>query len=144
MNRFLASCIAVPLLLLSCRGNAQETATSKSSSIVVERTFWVKAGKERQFAMLFDRTQLPRLKALLTEHQIVSFSTATPLIHTGNDQWAFLVRIKWSNWDAFAKDASLRPDQKPNPTLTYEQALFGDLVTDRKDTVIQEENYGAN
>lgn len=142
MNRLFAFCLVIPFLLLSGRGVAQEA--TKPSGIVVERTFWVKAGKEKQFATLFDRTQLPRLKALLGDHQILSFSTAAPLIHTGNDQWAFRVRIKWSSWDAFTRDASARGDQKSNPTLAYEQALFGDLVTDRKDTVIQEDNYGAN
>lgn len=143
MNKFLAACLAIPLLLLSSRAIAQEAA-AKPAGVVIERTFWVKAGKERQFATLFERTQLPRLKALLGEHKIVSFSTASPLIHTGNDQWAFRVTVKWTSWDAFAKDASAHVDQKSNPTLTYEQALFGDLVTDRKDTVIQETNYGAN
>ncbi|MBS0199391.1 MAG: hypothetical protein JSR70_02980 [Proteobacteria bacterium] len=143
MNRLFASCLAIPLLLLPCLGMAQEPVVTKPAGVVVERTFWVKAGKERQFAMLFDRTQLPRLKALLNDRQITSFSTASPLIHTGNDQWAFRVRIRWSSWDAFAKDASARVDQKSNPTLTYEQALFGDLVIDRKDTVIQEDNFGA-
>lgn len=141
MNRLAAFRLALPLLLLSCRSVAQEAP--KPAPVVVERTFWVKAGKERQFAMLFDRTQLPRLKALLGNRQIVSFSTAAPLIHTGNDQWAFRVTIKWSNWEAFAKEASAPADQKSNPTLTYEQALFGDLVIDRKDTVIQEDNYSA-
>lgn len=142
MNRPFMSCVATLLLLLSSHSIAQEAA--KPAGIVVERTFRVKAGKEKQFATLFDRTQLPRLKALVGDHQIVSFSTATPLIHAGNDQWAFRVKIKWASWEAFTRDASARPDQKSNPTLTYEQALFGDLVIDRKDTVIQEDTYGAN
>lgn len=143
MNRFFASCLAISFLLPSSLGIAQEAAP-KPAGIVVERTFWVKAGKEKQFATLFDRTQLPRLKALVGDHQVISFSTATPLIHTGNDQWAFRVKIKWASWEAFTRDASARTDQKSNPTLTYEQALFGDLVIDRKDTVIQEDTYGAN
>ncbi|MBS0227020.1 MAG: hypothetical protein JSS25_11840 [Proteobacteria bacterium] len=143
MNRFPVSCFAITLLLLSSRSPAQEVA-AKPTGIVVERTFWVKAGKEKQFATLFERTQLPRLKALLGDHQITAFSTASPLIHTGNDQWAFRVKINWASWEAFTRDASARPDQKSNPTLTYEQALFGDLVIDRKDTVIQEDTYGAN
>lgn len=142
MNKLIASGLAILLLLLSSHGLAQEPA--KPAGIIVERTFWVKAGKERQFATLFDRTQLPRLKALLGDRQILSFSTASPLIHTGNEQWAFRVKIKWASWEAFTKDASSHADQKSNPTLTYEQALFGDLVTDRKDTVIQEDTYGAN
>ncbi len=130
------------LLLLPLAGMAQETP-KPAAGVVVERTFWVKPGKERQFATLFDRTQLPRLKALLGDRQVVSFSTATPLLHTSNEQWAFRLKIKWSSWDAFAKDAAAHADQKVSSTQSYEQALFGDLVIDRKDTVIQEDIYSA-
>ncbi|PNS09741.1 hypothetical protein [Solilutibacter silvestris] len=142
MKTILSSFIGLLLLLLPLSGIAQDTP--KSTGIIVERTFWVKPGKERQFATLFDRTQLPRLKALLGEHQIASFSTASPLLHTSNEQWAFRVKIKWSSWEAFAKDASSHADQKVGSTQSYEQALFGDLVADRKDTVIQEDLYGTS
>src|SRR5580765_1491192 len=104
MNRIPLFFIGALLLLPAFSSVAQEAP--KAPGIVVERTFWVKPGKERQFATLFDRTQLPRLKSLLGERQIVFFSTATPLLHTSNDQWAFRVKIKWSSWDAYAKDAS--------------------------------------
>ena len=141
MNRLLATCLAILLLLPTARAVAQDA--TKPSPFVVERTFWVKAGKEKQFATLFDRTQLPRLKALLGDRQILSYRTASPLIHTGNDQWAFRVTVKWVSWDAFARDASTHADAKSNPAMTYEQALFGDLVIDRKDTVVTEDAYGA-
>ena len=142
MNRFFASCLILPSLLLSGQAVAQQAA-AKPSGIVVERTYWVRPGKEKQFAMLFERTQLPRLKTLLDGHQILSFSTAAPLLHTSNEQWAYRLKVKWISWDAYATDALARNDQKSNSTLTYEQALFGDLVIDRKDTVIQEDNFGA-
>lgn len=141
MNKILPPFFITILLLLPLSGIAQEAP--KTAGIVVERTFWVKPGKERQFAMLFDRTQLPRLKSLLAERQIMSFSTATPLLHTSNEQWAFRLKIKWSSWDAFSRDAAAHADQKTGSTQSYEQALFGDLVIDRKDTVIQEDTYGA-
>lgn len=141
MNRLLASCLALLLLLPTVRAAAQDA--TKPSPVIVERTYWVKAGKEKQFATLFDRTQLPRLKALLGDRQILSYRTASPLIHTGNDQWAFRLTVKWASWDAFAKDASAHADGKSNPSLSYEQALFGDLVIDRKDTVVTEDAYGT-
>ena len=133
--------LALSLLLAAAPVFAQ--AEAPAPQITVERTYWVRSGKEQQFIALFNRTQLPRLKSLVAAHKIASFSTSAPLLHTSNDQWAFRVTIQWTSWDAFSTDASATPihDSKRDDGASYEQSLFSDLVTDRKDTVVREQTY---
>jgi len=132
------------LVLAAAPAFAQSEA---SPQVTVERTYWVRPGKEQQFIALFNRTQLPRLKTLVDDHRVASFSTTAPLLHTSSDQWAFRVTIQWASWDAFSKDASTpaspRGDAKRDDGAAYEQSLFNDLVTDRKDTVVREQSYHA-
>ena len=120
-------------------------APARPAPFVVEQTYWVKPGKEREFATLYARTGLPRLQSLQRDGKILWFRTTVPRFADGNDQWDCRVTIGWRDAD----DAASYPDLAPLPGATaapssgtsFEQQMLGELLVDRRETLIQETSY---
>ena len=122
-------------------------APARPTPFVVEQTYWVKPGKEREFATLYARTGLPRLQSLQRDGRILWFRTTMPRFADGNDQWDCRVTIGWRDAD----DATSYPDLTPLPSATsapasgpsFEQQMLGELLVDRRETPILETGYAS-
>lgn len=137
MKSAIALLLLLPLLAVA--------APTRPAAFIVEQTYWVKPGKEREFATVYARTALPRLQALQRDGKILWFRTTVPRFADGNDQWDCRVTIGWRDAD----DATSYPDLTPLPSATgapsggasFEQQMLGELLVDRRETPVVETGY---
>ena len=136
------------LVLLALPVAAIAASNTRSAPFVVEQTYWVKPGKEREFAALYARTGLPRLQALAKDGRILWFRMTTPRFPDGNDQWDCRVTIGWRDADTASSYPDLvAPTQgsgtTPSSGASIEQQLLGELVVERRETPILETGYAG-
>lgn len=138
--------IRVAFLLLALPVAAMAAPNARSAPFVVEQTYWVKPGKEREFATLYARTGLLRLQALAKDGKILWFRTTVPRFPDGNDQWDCRVTIGWRDADTASSYPDLVPMQTPGTTPStgpsFEQQMLGELLVERRETPIAETGYG--
>ena len=137
--------IRLALLLLALPIAAIATPSTRSVPFVVEQTYWVKPGTEREFATLYARTGLLRLQALAKDGKILWFRTTVPRFPDGNDQWDCRVTIGWRDADTASSYPDLAPVQTagttPSTGPSFEQQMLGELLVERRETPISETGY---
>jgi hypothetical protein len=132
----------IPLAFLLCTLPMAALAAPPPTPFVVEETYWVKPGKEREFATLYARTALPRLQALEKDGRILWFRMTVPRFPDGNDEWDCRVTIGWRDVDSATSYPDLTPTQPPSVSAakgpSFEQQMMGELVVERRTTAIVE------
>jgi hypothetical protein len=137
----------IPLAFLLCAlpATALASPAPRSAPFVVEQTYWVKPGKEREFAALYARTGLPRLQALEKDGRILWFRMTVPRFPDGNDEWDCRLTIGWRDADSATSYPDLAPLQNAGTGATkgpsFEQQMLGELVVERRETPIVETGY---
>jgi hypothetical protein len=110
---------------------------------VVEQTYWVKPGKERQFVSLYRRTELPRLQREKQAGRVLWIRLSEPLLFSKNEQWDLRVTVAWgSSADAltFADRNSAEASQGGNQRESIEETLRRDLVENHEETLVLEQS----
>jgi hypothetical protein len=110
---------------------------------VIEQTYWVKPGKERQFVSLYRRTELPRLQREKQAGRVLWIRLSEPLLFSKNEQWDLRVTVAWgSSADAltFADRNSAEASQGGNQRESIEETLRRDLVENHEETLVLEQS----
>lgn len=127
----------IPFLLLAFAlaplGAVAQSAPAARAPFVVEETFSIKPGKELQFIGLFEKTQVPLLRAKMKEGSILWMRLSRPSFNAANSQWDLRVTVAW-------RDADSATDQIPQskPQLTVEQQIMEELIVERSDIPVKE------
>jgi len=140
----------IPLAFFLCALPVTTLAAGATppTAFVVEQTYWVKPGKEREFAALYARTGLPRLQALEKEGRILWYRMTLPRFPDGNDEWDCRVTIGWRDADSATSYPDLATQQNVGASTSkgpsFEQQMLGELVIERRETPIVETGYAGN
>ncbi|HZX79803.1 MAG TPA: hypothetical protein VFE72_02470 [Lysobacter sp.] len=123
-------------LLLLAALTWPSASIAQDTPVVVEKTFWVKAGKERQFAALFQRTELQRLLKEKQAGRIRWLRVTEPALAGGSAGWDLRVTVAWSGYDDMLKDAAGATERQSHASI--EDMLRGDLVEEQSEVLIKE------
>lgn len=137
----------IPLFLLSLAlaplgATAQQGAVARAP-FVVERTYWLKPGKELQFIGLFEKNRVPLLQAKVKEGEILWMRLAKPQFNATNEQWDLRITVAWRDADSAMERISQAKEQasKEAQRVAMERQIMEELVVERTDVPIQE--WGA-
>jgi hypothetical protein len=137
----------IPLFLLSLAlaplgALAQQGAVARAP-FVVERTYWLKPGKELQFIGLFEKNRVPLLQAKVKEGEILWMRLAKPQFNATNEQWDLRITVAWRDADSAMERISQAKEQasKEAQRVAMERQIMEELVVERTDVPIQE--WGA-
>jgi hypothetical protein len=127
----------VPLLLLAIAlapldAVAQQAPVARAP-FVVEQTYWIKPGKELQFLGLFEKTQVPLLRAKMKDGRVLWVRLSTPGFNAANDQWDLRVTVAWRDPDSAM--GQILPAKAP---LTLEQQIMEELIVEHTDVPVQQ------
>lgn len=136
--RFIA--VLVPFLALLPLGAIAQQGPAVRTPFVVERTYWIKPGKELQFIGLFEKNGVPLLQAKVKEGSVLWMRLARPQFNAANEQWDLRVTIAWRDADSAMERISQARAQlaKDTPRLAMEQQIMEELVLERTDVPVQE------
>jgi hypothetical protein len=67
---------------------------------VVEQTYWINPGKELQFLGLFEKAQVPLLRAKIKDGSALWARLSKPVFNTANDQCDLRVTVAWRDPDS--------------------------------------------
>ena len=109
---------------------------AQDTPVVVEKTFWVKAGKERQFSALFQKTELQRLLKEKQAGRIRWLRVAEPTLAGGNGGWDLRLTVAWSSYEDMLKDAAGAAERQSRASI--EDMLRGDLVEEQSEVLVRE------
>ena len=82
----LAALLALSLALAPLGAIAQQAPVARAP-FIVERTDWIKPGKELQFIDLFEKNQVPLLQAKMKQGGVLWMRLSRPQFNATNDQW---------------------------------------------------------
>lgn len=137
--------ILVPALLMLASAAQSATAQEPAGpdqSFVVEQTYWVKPGTEKQFLLLYRKTDLPRLQQEQKDGGILWLRISEPLLASGNEQWDLRVTIAWKSpaaARAFAQGNSGDGLPAESRRGSIEEALRRTLIENRTETLVIEQ-----
>ena len=100
---------------------------------VVEQTYWIKPGKELQFSGLFEKTQVPLLRAKIKDGRALWVRLSRPHFNAANEQWDLRVTVAWRD-----ADSAIERDPKAKAQLAMEQQIMEELIVERTDVPAQE------
>lgn len=140
MKRLLL-CFALLLPFIGSSAHAQSASSALGdSAFVVEHTYWLRPGRSEQFIALFKKTMLPKLQAEQKTGRLRSIRLAQPQLSSGKDQWNYRVTLVWKDRASalqFAADRRTSDNQR----TAMEEQLREELVIDRTDTLVIEQDY---
>lgn len=127
-------------LALTPLGAIAQQVPAARAPFVVERTYWIKPGKELQFIGLFEKNAVPLLQAKVKEGSVLWMRLARPQFNAANEQWDLRVTIAWRDADSAMERISKARAQlaKDTPRLAMEQQIMEELVVERTDVPVQE------
>lgn len=135
-------CITVLMLALALAplGAIAQQGPAVRPPFVVERTYWIKPGKELQFIGLFERNRVPLLQAKVKEGDVLWMRLARPQFNAANEQWDLRVTIAWRDADSAIERISRTKEQLARGTqrLAMEQQIMEELIVERTDVPVQE------
>jgi hypothetical protein len=129
----------VPLLMLALAlpplGAAaqQDPVTLARAPFVVEQTYWIKPGKELQFLGLFEKTQIPLLRAKLKDGRALWVRLSRPGFNAANDQWDLRLTVAWRD-----PDSAMGQVPTGKTPLTTEQQIMEELIVEHTDVPVQQ------
>jgi hypothetical protein len=131
--------LMLSLALLPLGTIAQQSPAIRAP-FVVERTYWIKPGKELQFIGLFEKNGVPLLQAKVKEGSVLWMRLARPQFNAANEQWDLRVTIAWRDADSAMERISKARAQlaKDTPRLAMEQQIMEELIVERTDVPVQE------
>lgn len=139
MKRLLL-CLAL-LLPLADQAHAQPSTSRAGDSVfVVEHTYWLRPGRSEQFIALFKKTMLPKLQAEQKAGRLHAIRLAQPQLSSGKDQWNYRVTLVWKDRASALQFTSERKTSD-NTRIAMEEQLREELVVDRTDTLVIEQDY---
>lgn len=109
---------------------------------VVEQTYWVKPGKERQFVSLYRKTELPRLQREQQAGHVSWIRLSEPLLAADNAQWDLRVTIAWdspASEKAFSDHATSGSDARESQRGSIEETLLLGLVDNHTEVLVLEQ-----
>ena len=127
----------VPLLMLAVAlvpldAVAQQNPAARAP-FVVEQTYWIKPGKELQFLGLFEKTQVPLLRAKIKDGSALWVRLSKPGFNATNDQWDLRVTVAWRDPDSAM--GQIPPAKAP---LALERQLMEELIVEHTDVPVQQ------
>ena len=134
----------IPVLVLSLAlaplGAIAQQAPVAHAPFVVERTYWIKPGKELQFISMFEKNGVPLLQAKVKEGSVLWMRLAKPQFNAANEQWDLRLTIAWRDADSAMERISKARAQlaRDTPRLAMEQQIMEELVLERTDVPVQE------
>jgi hypothetical protein len=131
--------IALFLGLTPLGAMAQQGATQRDP-FVVERTYWIKPGKELQFIGLFEKNRVPLLQAKMKEGSLLWMRLSRPQFNAVNDQWDLRVTVAWRDADSAIERISRAKEQASRDAQrgAMERQIMEELVLERTDVPVQE------
>ena len=135
--------VLVLSLALAPLGAIAQQGPAGRTPFIVERTYWIKPGKELQFISLFEKNQVPLLQAKAKEGAVLWVRLARPQFNATNDQWDLRVTIAWRDAGSAMEPVSQAKERaaRDTPRLAMEQQIMEELVVERTDVPVQE--WGA-
>lgn len=132
--------LALSLALLPLGAIAQQSPAR--TPFVVERTYWIKPGKELQFIGLFEKNAVPLLQAKMKEGDVLWIRLSRPQFNAVNEQWDLRVTIAWRDAGSAVEQISWAKAQASRDTqrLALEHQIMEELIVERTDVPIQEWN----
>ncbi len=136
--RFITA-LVLSLALLPLGAIAQQSPVVRTP-FVVERTYWIKPGKELQFIGLFEKNAVPLLQAKMKEGDVLWIRLSRPQFNAVNEQWDLRITIAWRDAGSAVEQISRAKAQASRDTqrLVLEQQIMEELVVERTDVPIQE------
>jgi hypothetical protein len=136
--RFIA--VLMLFLALSPLGAVAQQGPAVRAPFVVERTYWIKPGKELQFIGLFEKNRIPLLQAKMKEGDILWVRLSRPQFNAINEQWDLRITIAWRDADSAIERISQAKEQAAKDTqrVAMEQQIMEELVVARTDVPVQE------
>lgn len=127
-------------LALAPLGAIAQQSPSAHAPFVVERTYWIKPGKELQFISLFEKNQVQRLQARIKEGSILWMRLSRPQFNAINEQWDLRITIAWRDADSAIERISQAKElaAKDSQRVAMVQQLMEELVVERTDVPVQE------
>ena len=129
----------VPLLLLAFALTPLDAVAQQDpvapAPFVVEQTYWIKPGKELQFLGLFEKTQVPLLRAKLKDGRALWVRLSKPGFNAANDQWDLRVTVAWRD-----PDSAMGQIAPTKAQMTLEQQIMEELIVEHTDVPIQQWN----
>jgi len=124
---------------------AAQQAPAARAPFVVERTYWIRPGKELQFIAMFEKNRVPLLRAKMKEGELLWLRLARPQFNASNEQWDLRVTIAWRDADSAIERINLAHAQQARDTqrLAMEEQIMEELVVDRTDIPVQEWDAGG-
>lgn len=131
--------IALFLGLTPLGAMAQQGATPRAP-FVVERTYWIKPGKELQFIGLFEKNLVPLLQAKVKQGDVLWMRLSRPQFNATNDQWDLRITIAWRDADSAIERISRAKEQASRDAQrgAMERQIMEELVLERTDVPVQE------
>lgn len=132
--------VLVLSLALAPLGAIAQQAPVAHAPFVVERTYWIKPGKELQFISMFEKNGVPLLQAKVKEGSVLWMRLAKPQFNAANEQWDLRLTIAWRDADSAMERISKARAQlaRDTPRLAMEQQIMEELVLERTDVPVQE------
>lgn len=132
--------VLVLSLALTPLGVIAQQASAAHAPFVVERTYWIKSGKELQFISLFEKNGVPLLQAKVKEGSVLWMRLAKPQFNAANEQWDLRLTIAWRDADSAMERISKARAQlaRDTPRLAMEQQIMEELILERTDVPVQE------
>ena len=128
------------VLLLALLPNPQPLSAA-GGPVVVEKTFWVKPGKERQFAALVQRTELQRLLKEKQAGRIQWIRITEPALVGATNDWDLRLTVAWASYDDMLNDAAAVPERQSQASI--EDVLRRDLVENQSEVLVKESSAQA-
>ena len=134
--------LAVALAPLHAAAQAVQQAPAAHAPFVVERTYWVRPGKELQFIAMFEKNSVQKLRARMKEGHVLWMRLARPQFNASNEQWDLRVTVAWRDADSAIERINLANAQQARDAqrLAMEEQIMEELVVDRTDIPVQEWN----
>ena len=131
--------LVLSLALAPLGAIAQQVPTARAP-FVVERTYWIKPGKELQFIGLFEKNGVPLLQTKVKDGDVLWMRLARPQFNAINEQWDLRLTIAWRDADSAMERISKTKAQlaKDTPRLAMEQQIMEELIVERTDVPVQE------
>jgi hypothetical protein len=111
----------------------QDPVALARAPFVVEQTYWIKPGKELQFLGLFEKTQIPLLRAKLKDGRALWVRLSRPGFNAANDQWDLRLTVAWRD-----PDSAMGQVPTGKTPLTTEQQIMEELIVEHTDVPVQQ------
>ena len=86
-----------------------------------------------QFLGLFEKTQVPLLRAKIKDGRVLWVRLSKPGFNAANDQWDLRVTVAWRD-----PDSAMGQVPQAKAQLTLEQQIMEELVVEHTDVPVQE------